>query len=162
MRLIAVEMLWWYDGGIDHFWGIGEDGNTYLAMHKHTAKKGEGEYWVAQAVDPDLLERSIRGENVSVSEIEWDARDSQWYSFKGWANTYPADEFEMTECEYPWNHEMVEPDPDRKSKMTFAKMVGDVPDFYNKMQMPEYQCVDGVDPLLKTGDDEPSVCSIAP
>ena len=149
MRLTAVEMLWWYDGGIEIFRGIGDDGETYLAMRKsYSVKvKGEGEDWVAQAVDPDLLERSILGE-VRISEIGWEARASQWYEFKGWANTYPADEFEMSECDYPWAHKTEKPTDD--NKQTFAHLLLDVPDFYNKLQMQEWQGGKGEDPLLKS------------
>lgn len=157
MNLIAVEMLSLYDGAIDHFWGIGEDGKTYLAMFLHMRDREEPESWAACEVDPDLLERSIKDE-ASVAEVHWASRGAQWWGFKGWSDVTPADEFEMREIDCPFEHEFEE--PDGSEKMTFGGMMSTLPDFYSKMQMPEYQRVNGVDPLLKTGDEPAAVCRL--
>lgn len=160
MRITAVEMLAWHDGVIQ-FWGIGDDGKTYLAMDTGKRDDEPGGLWAAQEVDPDLLERSMNGE-VDILVIQWDSREAQWWGFRGWNNPYPADEYEMTPIERPFEHAPVEPDPDEdpEDQLTYMESMWDLPDFYRHMQMPEYQCVDGVDPLLKESG-EASVCILA-
>lgn len=93
MRITAVEILGWYDG-VDMFWEIGDDGQTYLAYERGVKVPRQYDEWVAAHVDADNMELSRRGE-YGMRRLLSESPRGGWGVFMSDAIVYPGDAFEI-------------------------------------------------------------------